>query len=135
MTPQNSSSSRSILKGRSCHPKSQASQRSLQLSLKKQLLIQNKNKNNFPTSDTHLTIQSEFPYQETLANMDALQLLQLIQNKKSHQTSYFSKNNFPTSETHLTIQSEFPYQKTLTIWRHYLYYSQFEIRSHTKLMI
>ena len=107
MTPQNSSSSRSILKGRSCHPKSQASQlspqRSLQLSLKKQLLIQNKNKNNFPTSDTHLTIQSEFPYQETLTNMDALQLLQLIQNKKSHQTSYFSKNNFPTSETHLTI--------------------------------
>jgi hypothetical protein len=30
-------------------------------------------------------------------------LLQPIQNKKSHQTSYLSKNNGPTSETHLTI--------------------------------
>ena len=41
-------------------------------------------KNNGPTSETHLTIQSDFPYQETFTNMDALQLLQLIQNKKSH---------------------------------------------------
>ena len=43
-------------------------------------------KDNGPTSRTHLTIQSEFPYQETLTNMDALHLLQLIHIKKSHQT-------------------------------------------------
>ena len=43
-------------------------------------------KDNGPTSRTHLTIQSEFPYQETLTNMDALLLLQPIRNKKSRQT-------------------------------------------------
>ena len=43
-------------------------------------------KDNSPTSRTHLTIQSEFPYKETLTNMDALHLLQLIRIKKSHQT-------------------------------------------------
>jgi len=35
--------------------------------------------------------------------MHALQLLQPIQNEKSHQTSYLSKNNDPTSETQLSI--------------------------------
>ena len=75
-------------------------------------------KNNYPTSGTHLTIQSEFPYQETLTNMDALLLLQPIRNKKSHDLRKavgkwalpiaidLSKNNYPTSGTHLTIQSE-----------------------------
>ena len=43
-------------------------------------------KNDFPTSEIHLTIQSEFPYQEKLTNMDALLLLQPIRNKKSRQT-------------------------------------------------
>ena len=87
--------------------------------------------NNGPTSGTHLTIQSEFPCQEKLTNMDALLLLQPIWNKKSRQTYDLrkavgkwalpiaidlSKNNYPTSWTHLTIQSEFLYQEMLLLW-------------------
>ena len=49
--------------------------------------------------------------------MDTLQLIQQIQNKKSHQTSYLCKNNGPTSETRLTIQSGYPYQETFTNMR------------------
>ena len=97
-------------------------------------------KNNDPTSVTHLTIQSEYPYQKTLTNMDALQLLQPRQNNKSHQTSDLSKNNGPPSETHLTIQSdiqsEYPYQHLKNILEvSRSIFSKFEIRSHTRLMI
>ena len=90
-------------------------------------LIQNKkshqtsyfSKNNFPNSKTHLTIQSEFPYQETLTNMDALQLLQLIQNKKSHQSSYFRNIDkygcitFTTANSYQEISSNFDLMKVI----------------------
>ena len=51
---------------------------------------------------------SEFPYQETLTNMDALQLLQLIQIRSLVKLPILVRIIFQTSETHLTIQSEFP---------------------------